>query len=163
MDANAITWCFSASRMTPSFLRYNIWNALLQDKLETNRKAVVTLDVNIAFFLNNFWKIQVSSTWPNRMLEFCLKILSPGPWAYFYELSRTKLDLEQEAASTPGSGSWSNIHDLVKNNNAINVNSIDWRKKDQIRLAIERGRRIVEIYEESQKDFTYMDDSGNFY
>jgi len=97
------------------------------------------------------------------MLEFCLKVLSPGPWAYFYEFIQTKLDLEQEAASTPGSGSWSNIHDLVKSNNAINVNSIDWRRKEQIRLAIERGQRIVDTYDESQRDFSYVDDSGNFY
>jgi hypothetical protein len=51
----------------------------------------------------------------------------------------------------------------VKENAAINIVDIDWRKKEAIRLAIERARNIVNTYDESQKDFFYMDDSGGFY
>jgi hypothetical protein len=97
------------------------------------------------------------------MLEFCLKLISPGPWAYFYEYISAKLDLEAELAKPSGSGSWSNIHDLVKENTAINIVDIDWRKKEAIRIAIERAGHIVKTYDESQKDFFHMDDSGNFY
>jgi hypothetical protein len=163
IDANAIMWCFQAYRTDPGFVRYNIWNALLQDKLDYIRESLVTLDSNVLYFVQVFWRIQVSRTWPNRMLEFCLKLLSPGPWAYFFEFVRTKLDLENELAKPSGSGSWSNIHDLVKDNKAINVNTIDWRKKEEIRLSIERAAKIRRTYDESSQDFFAMDESGGFY
>lgn len=164
VDANAITWCFHAVGMDSSFMRYNIWNALLQDRLDTNRKAIEQLEVNIKYFLENFWKIQVSRSWPNRMLEFLLKVLSPGPWAYFYEYISAKLDLAEGISKAGKSGSWSNIYDLVKDNSAINVANIDWRRKEQVRQAVERAKVIMRTYEESQRDIFYMGDNpGEFY
>jgi hypothetical protein len=124
VDAQAITWCFAERGTNPSFMRYNIWNALLQDKLDFIRKAIVTLDANVLFFVRNFYKVQVSRTWPNRMLEFCLKGISPGMWAYLWEFISQRLELESGLQSS-GSGSWSNIHDLAKSSKAINVSSID--------------------------------------
>nr|UIW13840.1 MAG: RNA-dependent RNA polymerase [Rhizoctonia solani mitovirus 67] len=163
VDRNLITWCFQAVGMDEAFMRYNIMNALLQDRLNAKRNAIKQLDTNIAYFLDNFWKLQVGRSWPNRMLEFCLKVFSPGPWAYFLEFIQTKLDLEQ-AVPSANSGSWSNIQDLAKGSPAINIVDIDWRKKDQIREAIERAKVIVNTYEESQKDVFYMGDNpGEFY
>jgi hypothetical protein len=161
VDEKSITWCFAATGTNPSFMRYNIWNALLQDKLDFTRKAIITLDTNVLFFLKNFWRTQVGRSWPNRMLEFCLKGISPGFWAYLYEFIQQRLDLEAELAKPSGSGSWSNIQDLVKDNKAINVSTIDWRKKEEVRESIERAKNIVKYYEESQQDLFQVD--GNFY
>jgi len=162
VDANAITWCFAERGTNPSFMRYNIWNALLQDKLDFTRKALITLDENILFFVRNFYKVQVSRTWPNRMLEFCLKGISPGMWAYLWEFISQRLDLDAALASKPGSGSWSNIHDLAKTNKAINVSSIDWRKKDEVKESVERAKMIVANYERSRDELS-LDDQGHFY
>lgn len=121
-------------------MRYNIWNALLQDKLDFIRKALITLDENILFFV--IYKVQVSRTWPNRMLAFCLKGISPGTWTYLWEFISQRLELDAALATKLRSASWSNIHDLARPIRQSANTSIDWKKKDEVKESVELASMI---------------------
>lgn len=148
---STIVWCFSAQGDDPTILRYNIWNALLQDKLDTTRNAIKSLDASVVYFLNNFWKMHTSKGWPNRLLEACLKMMGPGVWAYFYSFIETKLALD-ESLQSRGDGSWANIQALAQANDAINVSNIDWRERDKVKESIERAAKLVANYERTREE-----------
>jgi hypothetical protein len=60
-------------------------NALLQDRSDITRNVLKQLEANCLCFVQILYKTQVANNWPNRMLEFCLKLISPGQWTYLWD------------------------------------------------------------------------------
>jgi len=158
---DTLAWCFSAQGDESSIFRYSIYNALLEVIAQDIRESKVKLIGDLQYFLSNFWKTQTSSGWPSRMLEFCLKVLGPGPWAYFYSFIRVENDLGTHLGAVSKGGSWANIQDIARNSDLINVSNIDWRERDKIKASVEFASRLVKAYERSLDDLRIVD--GHFY
>jgi hypothetical protein len=75
---HALSWCFSLSERTASAAPFLIKSALLQAWIWDKAKAQSTLDAASLYFIQNFWSTLTTRGWPNRSLEFLLKLVSPG-------------------------------------------------------------------------------------
>nr|UIW13894.1 MAG: RNA-dependent RNA polymerase [Rhizoctonia solani mitovirus 103] len=88
-----LKWCFTQQGSLTSTLSI-IKAAIISWVYKEKVKEQAALDNAVMYFLQNFWKTQCSSSWPNRMLEFLLKMLGPGVWSYSRSFIDKQLELD---------------------------------------------------------------------
>jgi len=161
--ANALAWCFSLSERTASSASFLIKSALVQTIIWDKAKAQSNLDANVVYFLNNFESTLVGKGWPNRLLEYLLKIFSPGVWAYYFNFVEQQIALDSALGAVSGDYSWQGLQELVANTPFnIDISNIDWKDRLAVKESIERGSAIVKAHEQQLLDMDF-DNSGNFY
>jgi hypothetical protein len=159
----ALAWCFSLTERTMSAAPFLIKSAIVQVIIQDKAKAQSNLDKAVVHFIQNFWCTMTSKGWPNRVLEFLLKIVGPGVWAYFYGF------IEQQQALNDAIGCLSKdysvsglLHTVAHSPFSIDVSKIDWKDRAAVKENVERGRAIVEAHERQMSDLNF-DESGDFY
>jgi hypothetical protein len=142
-----LKWCFTQQgslTSTISLVKASLVDSIYKDKV----KAQSNLDNAVSIFLENFWKTQCSKGWPNRTLEFLLKMFSPGVWVYMYEFIQQQIKLDEAENSVSQDFTIEGLrHTLDNLPFAINVSNIDWWDVKAVKDAMGRFERIIKEYE----------------
>lgn len=159
----SLAWCFSLSERNLSSATFLIKSALVQTIIEDKAKAQSNLDASVAKFLSEFGTTMVSRGWPNRVLEFLLKIVSPGVFAYFYGFIEQQKSLDEALDSISKDYSMAGLKHTVANTPFnIDVSNIDWKDKKAVQENIDRARAICKAFEVQMNDLSFSD-AGDFY
>lgn len=159
-----LSWCFSISERTLASAPFLIKSALVQVIIEDRAKAQSNLNDAVKYFSNNWWKTMTARGWPNRMLEFLLKVISPGWWAYVSNFADKQLELDASLGCLSGDYSVQGlIHTISHDPFAIDVQNIDWKDRDAVKSSVERGSRILKAYDIQMDDLMFAGDPSSFY
>lgn len=154
-------WCFSIPESSRPAAPFLIKSALLQVEINEKAKAQSNLDGAVLYFIRNFWKIQTARGWPNRMLEFLLKVISPGVWTYYAEFITQQLAISQFSNSTSGFD-WAGLaQHLSKTPLSLDVGNVNWKSREQVRKVSENARAIMAAIDQQLEDLRFID--GDFY
>jgi hypothetical protein len=95
------------------------------------------------------------------MLEFLLKVISPGVWAYYAEFITQQLAISQFSNSTSGFD-WAGLaQHLSKTPLSLDVGNVDWKSREQVRKVSENARAIMAAIDQQLEDLRFID--GDFY
>lgn len=148
-DANAILWVFSTASNKPLF-QYSLWNSLLEISIEDYRKGLVKLQEEYDYFLNNWWRVYTSRSWPMRVLEFTLKLFGPGFWIYAFNFIES---IDESSSMNPvdayRTGSWEDIYNLGSRVAYLGQSTIDWRKQEHVKKLVNNVIRLNSYFERS--------------
>ncbi|QDB74992.1 MAG: RNA-dependent RNA polymerase [Neofusicoccum parvum mitovirus 1] len=159
----SLAWCFSLSERTLPSATFLIKSALVQTIIEDRAKAQSNLDQAVAKFLSEFGTTLVSQGWPNRMLEFLLKIFSPGVFAYFYNFIEQQMSLDEALGAVSKDYSMAGLKHTVANTPFnIDVSNIDWKDRTAVKENIERARAICKAFEVQMNDLNFSE-NGDIY
>jgi len=98
------------------------------------------------------------------MLEFLLKVLSPSWWAYVSNFADRQLLLDTISVGAYSSNyTVEGLIDLVSQDPfSINVQNIDWKDRDSVQRAIERGQAILKAYDQQLDDLIFLDAGSGY-
>lgn len=160
---HALAWCFSLSERTLSSAPFLIKSALVQTIIEDKARAQSNLDTAVTKFISEFGTTMVGRGWPNRMLEFLLKIFSPGVYAYFYGFIEQQMQLDEALGAVSKDYSVAGLKHTVANAPFnIDISNIDWKDRQAVKENIDRAQAIVKAFD-AQMDDLRFDDRGDFY
>jgi hypothetical protein len=159
-----LAWCFSISERTQSSAPFLMKSALIQTIIEDKAKAQSNLDDAIKYFSHNWWSTMVARDWPNRMLEFLLKLFSPGWWAYVSNFADKQLHLDSISVGAYSQNyTVEGLIDLISHDPfSINVQNIDWKDRDAVQKSIERGQAILKAWDQQLDDLLFIDSGSGF-
>lgn len=161
--ASALAWCFSLSERTASSASFLIKSALVQTIIWDKAKAQSNLDANVVYFLKNFESTLVGKGWPNRLIEYLLKIVSPGVWAYYFNFVEQQIALDSALGAVSGDYSMQGLQKLVSSPPFnIDISNIDWKDRTLVKETIERANDIVKAFDQQLADLSFSD-TGDFY
>lgn len=146
---------------------YALWDGLYSVVRRDQVQALEQLNKEMEYFYQNWWKITVSKSWPSRVLELLLKLVSPGFWVYGFAFVKSKASMENGLAldSAP---SWESILDLLINTEAFNAPSVQWSDRRVVKAYVENMKRVSNRYLLTEKQLTtdfldeYMNEVSGF-
>jgi len=160
---HALSWCFSLSERTASSAPFLIKSALLQTWIWDKAKAQSNLDAASLYFVQNFWSIMTTHGWPNRILEFLLKLVGPGVWSYFLNFVEQQRTLDNALGAVSKDFSVSGLQHAVQNAPFnIDISNIDWKDRTAVKENIDRANDIVKAFDQQLDDLRF-DERGDFY
>jgi hypothetical protein len=151
INVNTLMWCFSAQVNYLPVLRYHIYNALLQLRIDDKREATKTFLAEREFFYRNWWKTFSTKNAPHRILEFLLKVWGPGFWIYAIDFIKCEADLAKSTLLNVDP-TWSVIQKMAREDVSINVSSIDWTQKRLVQKQASRYKKLWNEIERSRNE-----------
>jgi len=160
---HALSWCFSLSERTASSAPFLIKSALLQTWIWDKAKAQSNLDAASLYFIQNFWSTMTTRGWPNRILEFLLKLIGPGVWSYFLNFVEQQRTLDNALGAVSKDFSVSGLQQAVLNAPFnIDISNIDWKDRTAVKENIDRANDIIKAFDQQLADLNF-NDRGDFY
>jgi hypothetical protein len=151
INVNTLMWCFSATVDYLPVLRYHIYNALLQLRVNDKREALKQFEKNKLYFYENWFRVYSCKNWPHRILEFLLKLVGPGFWIYGFSFETTEKELSKSVLLN-ADPTWDLIKNLAREDVAINVANIDWTQKALVKNQANRYKLLWEEIERSREE-----------
>jgi len=145
-----VTWCFSIPEEDLTSMLTVLRSAIAANIVSNNMKAKVNLEDAIKYFSHNWLNTMTARGWPNRMLEFLLKIFGPGWWIYVSNFSEKRDALNQElrAFDKKVSEGQTPLDKLIlaisSDPYSVNVQNIDWKDREMVKKQIEYGKAITQ-------------------
>lgn len=134
----------------------------MQTFIDDKAKAQKTLDQQTLKFLETFWKVQVGKDLLIRILEFLLKMFSPGVWVYFYSFVEQQQLLDNCLGAVSNDYSMTGLkHTIANPPFSINISNIDWWDRKAVKDTVTRGEDIIKNFERGIDDIIFRD--GDMY
>nr|UPW42098.1 MAG: putative RNA dependent RNA polymerase [Guangxi sediment mito-like virus 1] len=158
---NSIAWCFASKHAESAMIRFQVYNAMLQLKIDSYHDTYFKLKSETWYMCSNIHQLSGRS-WPFRAFELFTKFISLGVWVYiiniiidWYKFAKEVYNVSQWYDDT---ASFDAITKLALSDQ-FNVTSIDWTNVKLIKQSAKRVKSIKRLVKSIEVNIDLLETS----